>query len=356
MVFCRVPLWLSLLRRRAFRCATRAAAAWPWLVGAFFSGGLVLGLPTAGYGQVFLVESRPVALDTYRRAEQRRGAHAWPESPRGAGSAFAFRRPVTERGPQLLVRYAYALPDSVVHTLTLELDSTNFLPRTHAARLAYQEPPERLPDFTHAYARLRAELVALLGKPHHSQPLRLERTLEDGYYGATDAWETENATAELELVFTTKALPPHYPTYRIRATLEYASPVQSSPLAFSANPRQVAVGQRYVSLLAAQQFRESWALVGPEMKDQRTYAQYEALLLPLVAPVAGRAKGVACAGMFPLLSATGPPGVLYIYSVQPRRVGAPPLVLHVLFRDPEALLISEVRSGEVRSVQKILQK
>lgn len=321
------------------------------LLSAIFLGGVLLAtLPAAA--QQFFVETGQVPLRRARQQEQRLGAVALPArqtitfSDFQLGDPLRFVRPAGGLQPRPVVSYSFSVPDSVVRSIEVEIDSTNFLGLNARDQQAYREPISRLPAFKRLYSRLQQELIAVLGQPLKSEALRQEENAEHKGYTQSDAWDTPTMSGQLYLVFSTKANPPYAHTYRIRARLTYknlAVTRGAAPSPFQANPQQVAVCERYLALLGAKQFAQSWELLGPEIKNSLSLTQYETMFRPFVDPVADDQPLVSLLMSGPLITSTGQQLAQYTYLVSGRKGSTTPFRINLLFLNASSLLIAGVQ-------------
>lgn len=311
-------------------------------------GGMLLAtLPAAA--QQFFVETGQVPLHRAVQQEQRLGAVALPTrrtitfSDFQLGAPLRFVRPAGSLKPRPVVSYTFSVPDSVVRSIEVEIDSTNFLGLYAHDQQAYREPISRLPAFERLYSRLQQELITVLGQPLKSEALKQEENAEHGGYTQSDAWDTPTVSGQLYLVFSTKANPPYAHTYRIRARITYknlAVAQAAIPALFQANQQQVAVCGRFLALLGAKQYAQSWELLGPEIKNNLSLTQYEAMLRPFVDPVADEQPLASLLMSGPLVTSTGQQLTQYTYLISGRKAPTTPFRINLLFANANSLLIA----------------
>jgi hypothetical protein len=311
--------------------------------------GVVLLIATVpASAQQYFLETRQVPLRTAVQQEQQLGSIARPSqrtitfSDFQLGGPIRFTRPYASLKPRPIVSYNFSVPDSVVRSIEVEIDSLNFLGTLASEREGYQESISRLPVFEHTYNSLQQELIALLGKPLKSEPLALRGNAAHAEYSQSDSWETPTLGAQLYLVFSTKATPPYSHAYRIRAQITYKNQAvaHGAPSSLSkGNAQQVAICSRFLSLLVAKRFTESWELVGPEIKNSLSFAQYVATFTPFVEQVGEQQPKVTLLMSGPLVSATGQQLAQYTYLVSGQKADSTPFHINLLFTDFSAYLI-----------------
>lgn len=316
-------------------------------------------------GQTFFVETRQLPIRQYDALEKRLHSARRPDKQvtvLGAefelGPEQQYARANPHVRPRPLVSYTYSLPDSVVRVIELEIDSLNYLGTTYEATHKYRESPARYPQFLSAYAQIKRELEAQLGKPTTSQPAHKESDNLGESYRQSDNWNTQALTASLDLIFslTTKSIPgpPNSVVlsvegshaYRIRATIRYKNTTTNSAQSATPaanNPRQQVLAEKYMALLLANKYAESWSLLGPDITQSITFDQYKDTFTKFLASVPAPEKGATLFMSGLSAGAGGHTYSMYAFRLNADSTSPPTTLITIVFKDATTEIISGIQ-------------
>ena len=316
-------------------------------------------------GQTFFFETKQLPIRQYDALENRLHSTRLPdEKVMVLGVSFRlgpkqrYARRSTAVRPRPVMSYTYSLPDSVVRLIEFEIDSLNYLGTSYKTTHSYREPLARYPDFLKAYAQIKQEMEAQLGKPAASKPAyKAIDALNESYRQSTN-WDTPALQASLDLVFTlsTKGAPgpPNSVVlsvegsyaYRIRATISYKNPTSSaikSATPTAANPRQLAVAERYMTLLLAGKYPESWALLGPDIKQSMTLEQYQSSFSSFLSKLNNPEQGATLFMSGSSFAGDGKTYAVYAFKLTADKASPPGTMINIVFKDLQTELISGIQ-------------
>ena len=313
--------------------------------------------------QTFFVETKPLPIRQYNALETQLHSVRLPDKDITVlGAAFTFgpaqqySRTATALRPRPVVSYTYSLPDSVVRSIELEVDSSNYLGDSYEITSKYREPQSRYPQFLNAYERIRQEMNAHFGKPAENKPAHKTKSALGEAYEASAKWETPELRATIFLVFTIATKAPVTSsngysvsasnTYRIRANISYknlAKPAIFPTSPQAGNPKQLAVAEKYLSLLLSGKLAESWQLLGPTITQSISYEQYRNVFSGFLATLTAPEKGASLFSSGPSFTTTGQTYAMYSFRLNSDAATPPLLMLNLLFKDFETELIEGVQ-------------
>jgi len=193
-----------------------------------------------------------------------------------------FIRNNTNFKPRPIIQYFFSVPDSIVRRIYLIIDSTNYLPLTYQARMAYKEKDIRLNDFEEQYKTIIGELTASFGNPQETTPLNKQ----DGIWIRKDSWENDSIKIQAYMFFGGSKVAGNS---RIRAEINYKYSKPSKTIHNDVqlseneeiNKQQDSTSKLFLSYVFNGDYKSSWMLIDDKLKSKLSYENYVKNISPM---------------------------------------------------------------------------
>lgn len=185
--------------------------------------------------------------------------------------------------PKLIVQYFFKKTDSTVQEVLYEWDKVNFNPSDYKTTENDVESNERFDEFVHKYTSLRNEITTVLGNSTAEGSLKSKADLPYLDMTMKDSWENDSLSVLMYVTFSN-----HYevignmtitPTHKIRVYVSSKNKVHGElseqlKTVFKVDEKQQKIAEKYISLLVAEKYKDSWRLISPLVKSKTTYNSY----------------------------------------------------------------------------------